>query len=119
MEKFGLLVEVLPGKTGLVHTSELDVDRTVSPESFNVGDRLDVKCLEVRSMHLSWQVNSVDILLASKIVPTTTTAFREWKHITALRMLDRLPYTPSSAGPPALRYGILHIAAEDLPTDQQ
>ena len=37
MEKFGLLVEVLPGKTGLVHTSELDVDRTVSPESFNVG----------------------------------------------------------------------------------
>ena len=48
VEKFGLLVELLPGKTGLVHTSELDVDRTVSPESFNVGDRLDVKCLEVR-----------------------------------------------------------------------
>jgi ribosomal protein S1 len=48
VEKFGLLVELLPGKTGLVHSSELDVDRTVSPESFNVGDRLDVKCLEVR-----------------------------------------------------------------------
>lgn len=48
MEKFGLLVELLPGKTGLVHSSELDVDRTVSPEAFNVGDRLDVKCLEVR-----------------------------------------------------------------------
>ena len=31
MERFGLLVEVLPGKTGLVHLSELDVDRGVAP----------------------------------------------------------------------------------------
>ena len=47
IEKFGLLVEILLGKTGLVHTSELDVDRTVSPDAFTVGDRINVKCLEV------------------------------------------------------------------------
>ena len=47
VERFGLLVEVIPGKTGLVHSSELDVDRTVSPDSFTVGDRVDVKLLEV------------------------------------------------------------------------
>lgn len=47
IERFGLLVEILLGKTGLVHTSELDVDRTVSPDAFTVGDRIDVKCLEV------------------------------------------------------------------------
>ncbi|CAL5228653.1 g11822 [Coccomyxa viridis] len=47
IEKFGILVEILPGKTGLVHTSELDVDRTVSPDAFSADDRLDVKLLEV------------------------------------------------------------------------
>ena len=47
IEKFGILVEILPGKTGLVHTSELDVDRTVSPDAFSAEDRLDVKLLEV------------------------------------------------------------------------
>ena len=40
-------MEILPGKTGLVHTSELDVDRTVSPDAFSAEDRLDVKLLEV------------------------------------------------------------------------
>lgn len=48
IEKFGILVEILPGRTGLVHTSELDVDRTVPPDSFSADDRLDVKLLEVR-----------------------------------------------------------------------
>lgn len=48
IEKFGILVEILPGRTGLVHTSELDVDRTVSPDAFSAEDRLDVKLLEVR-----------------------------------------------------------------------
>lgn len=47
VEKFGLFVEILPGKSGLVHTSELDVDRAVSPEDFSPGDRMDVKLLEV------------------------------------------------------------------------
>ena len=47
MERFGLLVEVLPGKTGLVHLSELDVDRAVGPEAFSIGDKVDVKLLEV------------------------------------------------------------------------
>ena len=36
MERFGLLVEVLPGKTGLVHLSELDVDRAVGPAAFSI-----------------------------------------------------------------------------------
>ena len=48
VEKFGLFVEVLPGKQGLVHATELDVDRSMGPGSFAVGDAMDVKLLEVR-----------------------------------------------------------------------
>ena len=47
MEKFGLFVEILPGKTGLLHSSELDVDRSVTPDTWSVGDMIDVKLLEV------------------------------------------------------------------------
>ncbi|CAL8470982.1 g10524 [Coccomyxa elongata] len=47
LEKFGLFVEILPGKEGLVHTSELDVNRSISVDSFNVGDTMDVKLMEV------------------------------------------------------------------------
>ena len=54
VERFGLLVEVLPGKTGLVHQSELDVDRGVAPEAFSVGDMVDVKLLEVSTSLSSW-----------------------------------------------------------------
>ncbi len=50
MEKFGLFVEVLPGKQGLLHQSELDVDRGVQLSSFQVGDELDVKLLEARAL---------------------------------------------------------------------
>ena len=51
IEKFGILVEILPGKTGLVHTSELDVDRTVSPDAFSPEDRLAVMLLAVSFCH--------------------------------------------------------------------
>ena len=47
MEKFGLFVEILPGKTGLLHASELDVDRSFTPDNWSVGDAIDVKLLEV------------------------------------------------------------------------
>lgn len=47
MEKFGLFVEILPGKSGLLHSSELDVDRSVTPDTWSVGDMIDVKLLEV------------------------------------------------------------------------
>jgi polyribonucleotide nucleotidyltransferase len=47
VEKFGLFVEVLPGKTGLVHMSELDTDRTASLSDWSPGDTMDVKLLEV------------------------------------------------------------------------
>ncbi len=86
VEKFGLLVEILPGKTGLVHTSELDVDRTVSPESFNVGDRLDVKCLEVRlvsrcepASHLTSQPCKQGV--ACEQAPTFTTHINGFNHV--------------------------------------
>ncbi|KAK9901313.1 hypothetical protein WJX75_005944 [Coccomyxa subellipsoidea] len=47
VEKFGLFVEILPGKTGLLHSSELDVDRSVTPDTWSVGDMIDVKLLEI------------------------------------------------------------------------
>ena len=49
MERFGVFVEVAPGKDGLVHQSELDLKsvRNVS-ESFSVGDVMDVMLLEIQ-----------------------------------------------------------------------
>ncbi len=46
--EFGAFVEILPGKEGLLHISELDWCKTEKVEDVvNVGDELDVKLLEV------------------------------------------------------------------------
>ncbi|KAK9829222.1 hypothetical protein WJX72_004572 [[Myrmecia] bisecta] len=48
VEKFGIFVEILPNKQGLVHVSELDSTRVEDPsELFSVGDTLDVKLLDI------------------------------------------------------------------------
>ena len=45
---FGALVEIAPGKEGLVHISRLDVKRTEKVEDVvNVGDSVIVKCIEI------------------------------------------------------------------------
>ena len=47
IEAFGAFVNILPGKDGLVHVSQ------VQPEAFNamkVGDKVEVRCYEVDSM---------------------------------------------------------------------
>jgi polyribonucleotide nucleotidyltransferase len=45
---FGAFVEVLPGKEGLVHISQLTVERLEKiTDKFNVGDELQVKCVEI------------------------------------------------------------------------
>jgi predicted RNA-binding protein with RPS1 domain len=50
--KYGVFVNILPGYDGLVHVSELDVNR-MDTEDWEVGDTLDVKCLGVgRLRHL-------------------------------------------------------------------
>lgn len=47
---FGAFTEVLPGKTGLVHISELDTKRvTAVADVVKVGDVLDVKLLEIKN----------------------------------------------------------------------
>lgn len=44
---FGCIVDYAPGKSGLVHVSELDVARTADPAaSWKAGDKIDVKVLE-------------------------------------------------------------------------
>ncbi len=46
--EFGAFVEILPGKEGLLHISELDWAKTEKVEDIvNVGDEVDVKLLEV------------------------------------------------------------------------
>jgi polyribonucleotide nucleotidyltransferase len=46
--KFGAFVEVLPGKEGLVHISELSEDRVRRVEDvLNEGDVVTVKCIEI------------------------------------------------------------------------
>ena len=46
--KFGAFVEVLPGKEGLVHISELSEDRVKRVEDvLNEGDIVTVKCIEI------------------------------------------------------------------------
>ena len=45
---FGAFVEIMPGKDGLLHISEIDWKRYESMEGvFNVGDEVRVKLLEV------------------------------------------------------------------------
>jgi polyribonucleotide nucleotidyltransferase len=51
MPKLGAFVEVLPGKDGLVHISQLAVERVERVEdAVKVGDEIEVKCIEVDSM---------------------------------------------------------------------
>jgi polyribonucleotide nucleotidyltransferase len=48
VEKYGAFVEVLPGKEGLVHVSQLDVNRVNKVEDIcNVGDQIPVKVTEI------------------------------------------------------------------------
>ncbi len=48
VEKYGAFVEVLPGKEGLVHISQLDVGRVNKVEDIcNVGDQISVKVTEI------------------------------------------------------------------------
>jgi len=48
---FGAFVELMPGKDGLVHISELSDDRVESVESVvSVGDELDVEVIEIDRM---------------------------------------------------------------------
>ncbi len=43
----GCIVDFAPGKSGLVHVSELDVGRTSDPTAvWKAGDKIDVKILE-------------------------------------------------------------------------
>lgn len=44
---FGCIVDYAPGKSGLVHVSELDTSRTADPSTaWSAGDKIDVKILE-------------------------------------------------------------------------
>ena len=46
--QFGAFIEIMPGKEGLLHVSEIDWKRIENPESvLKVGDILEVKLLEV------------------------------------------------------------------------
>jgi len=48
VEKFGAFVEILPGKEGLVHISQLDLNRVAKVEDVcQVGDTLTVKVTEI------------------------------------------------------------------------
>jgi len=47
---FGAFVEILPGKEGLVHVSQLDVQRIDKVENFiKVGDTIEVKLMHIDS----------------------------------------------------------------------
>ena len=46
--EFGAFVEILPGKEGLLHISEIDWGKTDKVEDvLNIGDEVDVKLLEI------------------------------------------------------------------------
>jgi polyribonucleotide nucleotidyltransferase len=48
VEKFGAFVEVLPGKEGLVHVSQLSTDRVANvSDVVSVGDKITVKVTEI------------------------------------------------------------------------
>ena len=46
--EFGAFVEILPGKEGLLHISEIDWNKTEKVEDvLNIGDEVEVKLLEI------------------------------------------------------------------------
>lgn len=48
--EFGAFIEILPGKEGLLHVSEIDWKKTEKVEDvLNIGDEIDVKLLEIDS----------------------------------------------------------------------
>ncbi len=50
VEKFGVIAEFLPGKDGLVHSSELEVKRSAADVSaWAVGDTIAVMLMEARA----------------------------------------------------------------------
>merc|ERR1712146_649413 len=69
VHNFGCFVEILPGLEGLVHISELHLERIHNIEGFvKAGDKLDVKLLDInekgqfrlsRKALLQEQINSV------------------------------------------------------------
>ena len=50
VERFGLFVEFLPGKEGLVHQSELDLGRSGDLSAWAENDTMDVKLIQVRTI---------------------------------------------------------------------
>nr|WP_221468873.1 polyribonucleotide nucleotidyltransferase [Cohnella thailandensis] len=51
IEKFGAFVEILPGKDGLVHISQLAAERVAKVEDVvNIGDKIQVKVTEIDQM---------------------------------------------------------------------
>lgn len=49
LQAFGCFVEILPGRQGLVHVSELDTTRTQDvAAAWKVGDEMDVMLLDVQ-----------------------------------------------------------------------
>ena len=51
---YGLFVAIMPGCESLVHVSELELGRAET-DGWSVGDKIDVKVLEVRTPLTSWQ----------------------------------------------------------------
>ncbi|MCC3371823.1 polyribonucleotide nucleotidyltransferase [Cohnella sp. REN36] len=69
IEKFGAFVEILPGKDGLVHISQLANERVAKVEDvLKIGDQLQVKVTEIDAMG---RVNlSRKVLLNAEQVPS-------------------------------------------------
>jgi len=48
LQPFGAFIEILPGKDGLLHISEIDWKRTEDVEKvFKIGDEVQVKLIEI------------------------------------------------------------------------
>ena len=48
IQPFGAFVEILPGKDGLLHISEIEKHRINKVEDvLHMGDEVEVKCLEI------------------------------------------------------------------------
>lgn len=76
VEKYGAFVEVLPGKEGLVHISQLDVNRVAKVEDIcAVGDEIPVKVTEIDNqgrINLSRKEAIKDTAPAAADVPKAT-----------------------------------------------
>ncbi|MEF9931016.1 MAG: S1 RNA-binding domain-containing protein, partial [Bacteroidales bacterium] len=83
---FGAFVEVLPGKEGLLHISEIDWKKVEKTEDvLHVGDEVEVKLLEIEETTAEAEIAEISVA-ETEVVEITETAVTIVAHVAMIEM---------------------------------